>query len=363
MALREFGPSGLPLALVLAMGGFAYAYKRDRTAFWFLTVLIGGNVAYGLCYEIAEDKDAYYLPTFLSLAIAAGFGLRWLLEIPRQNLRLASTLLLPLLPGMALAGNWRFNDRSRYFIAQDYVENILAGIAPGGLLLTQDWQVASPALYLREIEHRRRDVKVVDVHLLRRSWYFDYLKRAYPQLVARSERQISAFSAELSQWEDDPRAYKNDPIRSERINAAFRELWQALISNEGQIAPVYITSDLAAAGGGENEELKQWLRTNFQLVPRGLVFQLSKSRAFEDPGEPHLETRGLADGTLKFERDDVVKLKVLPVYTDMLVSRGRYLAFSHQYERAAAAYAQALALDPSLAVARRELNECRNARE
>jgi hypothetical protein len=88
-------------------------------------------------------------------------------------------------------------------------------------------------------------VKVVDVHLLRRSWYFDYLRRAYPELVARSQRQVDAFLTELEQWERDPRAYKNNAIPTERIASAFREMWQALVTNEVRIAPVYLTSDLA----------------------------------------------------------------------------------------------------------------------
>ena len=34
-----------------------------------------------------------------------------------------------------------------------------------------DWQVASPMFYAQEVERRRPDVKVVDINLLRRSWY------------------------------------------------------------------------------------------------------------------------------------------------------------------------------------------------
>jgi tetratricopeptide (TPR) repeat protein len=359
MSLREFGPPWMPGALVLAGAGFCYAFKRDRTTFWLLALLIGGNLAYGLCYDIAEDKDAYYLPTFVSLAVAAGFGLRWLLECSWVKLRLAGTLAVLLVPAVALAANWPFNDRSRYLIAHDYVENILGTIAPDGLLLTLDWQVASPMLYSREIEQRRRDVKVVDVHLLRRSWYFDYLRRAYPGLVARSQREIAVFLAELEQWERDPRGYESSASRTERINSAFREMWQALVTNEAKVAPVYVTSDLAFAAGEEDRELTQWLATQYQFAVRGLVFQLSRTRGFEDPGDLHLETRGLADGTLRFEKDDVVKVKVSPVYTNMLVNRGRYLALMNQHERAVAAFEQALALDPGLEVARQGLNESR----
>jgi len=363
MALREFASPWIPLALALAAAGLCYAFRRDRTTFWLVALFIGSNLAYGLCYEIAEDKDAYYLPTFVSLAIAAGLGLRWVLEWPWGKLKLARMLPLLLLPAVALAGNWPFNNRSHYFIAHDYVENILGPIAPGGLLLTLDWQVESPMLYAREIEGLRRDVKVVDVNLLRRSWYFDYLKRAYPELVARSQAQVDVFLAELKQWELDPQAYRKSAARTEQIAAAFLELCQALVTNEARVAPVYLTSDLVVVTGGDDKDFTQWLATHYQLVLRGLVFQLSPGGRLEDPGDPPLEMRGLADGTLRFENDDVVKLKVLPVYTRMLVSRGRCLAMLHEHSRAAAAFEQALALDPSLDVARQGLDESRSRRE
>jgi hypothetical protein len=87
------------------------------------------------------------------------------------------------------------------------------------------------------------------------------------------------------------------------------------------------------------------LNRSFQAVPRGLVFQLERDREFHDPGEPHLQTRGLIDGTLRFSADDVVKVKVLPIYKAMLESRGQYLAHFKQRERAAAAFEQAKRFD------------------
>jgi predicted Co/Zn/Cd cation transporter (cation efflux family) len=81
MLLREFGPAWLPLPLALAFAGFATAYRQDRTTFWFLLFIVIANLAYDLSYEIAEDKDAYYLPVFISVALAAGFGIRWLIQL------------------------------------------------------------------------------------------------------------------------------------------------------------------------------------------------------------------------------------------------------------------------------------------
>jgi tetratricopeptide (TPR) repeat protein len=71
----------------------------------------------------------------------------------------------------------------------------------------------------------------------------------------------------------------------------------------------------------------------------------------------HLQIRGLADGTLRFAKGDPVNVKVIPVYTNMLINRGRYLALFGQHERAIAAFEQALALNPDLALARQGLAE------
>jgi len=178
-AFREFGFAWLPLALFLAVAGLASAYKRDRTAFWFLLLIVLADLAYALSYEIAEDKDAYYLPAFISIAIAAGLGIQWLIQraasrpSPIWRPYVAAATAIVLTSATAFAANWPFNNRRHYFIADDYVENLFSTIAPNGLMLTQDWQVASPMLYAQEIEQRRCDAKVVDINLLRRSWYFD----------------------------------------------------------------------------------------------------------------------------------------------------------------------------------------------
>ena len=362
MALREFGPPWMPVALILAGVGFGSVFKRDRTTFWFLSLILGANLVYGLSYSIAEDKDAYYLPGFVSLAIAAGFGLRWLIQLglskslPAKRTYLVAALPVLLSAVIAFTGNWHFNNRRHYFIASDYVENLLSAIEPNGLLLTMDWQVASPMLYAQEIEGRRRDVKVVDVKLLHRLWYFDYLRRAYPGLIERSRDQVDAYVADLKAWEHDPQAYANDQALTWRINVSFQEMIHSMVTNENRVAPVYITGDLPFADRREGE-LTKWLSQSYQFVAQGLVFKLENNQTFHDSPDLELQIRGLADGTLRFEKDDVVNLKILPVYTSMLVNRGRYLALFNQHERAIAAFRQALVLNPSYALAQQGLQE------
>jgi len=365
LVFRQFGPWWCPLALVLAIAGFAHAWKRDRTTFWFLALLILSNLAYTLGYGIAEDKDAYYLPVFVALALAIGLGLRSLVEIalarewPAPRTYVFAALLVLLVSGVALTRNWAFNNRRNYFIAQDYVENIQRAIAPHGLLLTLDWQVQSPMLYTRAIEQRRRDLKVLDINLLRRSWYFDYLGRAYPEMLERSRSQVDSFVTDLKQWEQDPEVYRKDPQLAQRIESAFHKMLRSFVTEETKIAPVYVTSEVMFHTEGSDAVLTEWLLRNFQPIPRGLVFELTTDRGFHDPGEIHFETRGLGDGTLHFEKDDVVVVKLIPAYIQMLGQRGRYLALLDQHERAVAAFEQALVLDPSSKSAQIGLSESR----
>ncbi|PYL11149.1 MAG: hypothetical protein DMF48_08365 [Verrucomicrobia bacterium] len=340
MAFREFGFAWLPLTLFLAVAGLASAYKRHRTAFWFLLLIVLADLAYALSYEIAEDKDAYYLPAFISIAIAAGLGIQWLIQLaaskrsPMWTPSIAAATAIVLTSATAFSANWPFNNRRHYFIADDYVENLFSTIAPNGLMLTQDWQVASPMFYAQEIEQRRGDVKVVDINLLRRSWYFDYLKHADPDMMERSREKIDPYVAILKQWERDPAAFSRSQDLTQRISMAFLEMIQAIVRNEIRGIP-----------------------QTYQLVPQGLVFNLATDQSFHDSPDPHLHMRGLADGTVRFAKDDVANLKILPAYTRMLTNRGKYLASVNQPERAILAFKRALALDPGITTAREGLEQ------
>lgn len=362
MALREFGFAWLPLALFLAGVGLASAYKRDRTAFWFLLLILLADLAYALSYEIAEDKDAYYLPAFMSIAIAAGLGIHWLIQLaaskrsPVWTPSVAVATLIILTSATAFAANWPFNNRRHYFIADDYVENLFSTIAPNGLLLTEDWQVASPVLYVQEVERRRPDVKVIDINLLRRSWYFDYLNHAHLGLMERSREKIDPYVEILKQWEHDPAAFTRNQELTQRISMAFLDMIQAMVRNETKVAPVYITNEVLIPNQ-LNGYLTQWIPQTYQLVPQGLVFNLSTDQSLHESPESHLQMRGLADGTVRFEKDDVINSKILPAYTRMLTNRGKYLALYNQHERASLAFKEALALDPNLAEAWKGLAE------
>jgi len=252
LLLREFGFSWLPLPFLFAVIGYISMFRRDQTTFWFLILIVLFNLGYALNYEIAEDKDAYYLPTFIAVAAACGYGMREVVHRCASNIRVPVAGLMLTIPLLGLVAHWNYNNRSHYFIAHDYVENIQSTIEPNGLLLTLDWQVASPMLYTREIEQRRRDIKAIDVQLLRRSWYFDYLQRSYPDLIERSRDTVDAYVTELRKWEQDPDLYAHNTVLTQRIENAFQQMLQSFVDKELEVAPIYVTEELILARESQN---------------------------------------------------------------------------------------------------------------
>ncbi len=357
MAARQFGPPWLPLLLVLAFLGSLHLWRRDRKMALALTLLLAVNLAFGVTYVIGEDKDAYYLPSYLALCLAAGFGAQAVLAQVGRRAYVAAVLAL--LPALPLAANAAYADRSRYFIAEDYVANALAGVAPGGMLLTGDWQLYAPLLYFREVEARRRDVVSMDIQLLRRSWYFDYLERQYPRTMAATRPQVDAFVEDLVAWEHDPGLYARSPDLTRRISGRFGAMLEAFVdTHEGT---VYATRDAVLPGLAPDPEVPRALAKGRTLVPHGLVFELARDPSGRTPQVVRLETRGLFDGSIRFEADDVVSLKVKPTYLAMIASRGAYLEAAGDHAGAAAAFEEALAKDPGFVPAREALERARRA--
>jgi tetratricopeptide (TPR) repeat protein len=362
LMLREFGYSWMPVALFFAIAGLVYLFKRDKTMFVFLSLILAADIAYCLSYEIDEDKDAYYLPAFIALTIAVGFGAHWFSKILQETkwrelvTPVGVSIVLIILPVVALAGNFAFNNRSKYFIAQDYVNNVLNTIEPNGMLLTNDWQVYSPMLYIREIEHQRKDVVAIDINQLRRSWYFDYLHQVYPEMMSQSQQQVADYLEDLKNWEHNPDAYTKNRNLTERINNRFYTMIFSFVTNHLKSAPVYATQEIIINRGGPDMELTSFLNEKHMLIPEGLLFKVSARDGLASSKESPVLTRGLDDGTLKFADDDVVTKKVFPVYLTMLTNNGRFFALQNQHEKAIEYFKQALALDANYTPAKTLLN-------
>ena len=338
--IRQFTPLGAGLALL----GIWTLWQRDRWLLWFTLLIVGFDVLYAINYEIASDIEAYYLPAFLVTALWLGWGvaalLAWIARWGEWSNRTALSLLL-LVPVVILVTNYRRCDKSQYYIAYDYAMNTLKGIERGGLLLTQEWQLYSPLLYLQPVEGVRPDVAVIDTSLLRRSWYFQYLENRYPALMAAVREEADAFLEQLHLFEHDL------PYDENEIQRRYVAVINALIAEGVASGSAYLTMPMEEGVGA-----------GYQWVPQGLAFRLYADEQARPLSALDLNYRGLSDNTVYLEPE---ALHVRRNYALMLVNHGTYLATQEGPPAAIPFYLKAVELDPDCSLAHQLLADAHAA--
>ena len=175
--------------------GAALLFRKRQSLAIGLAVSAVATFAYAVNYSI-PDIESYYLPCLVALAV---FGMIGLDELAR---RVGKWRNIAWLAGIAaLLLNFRVAGKQGDYVAHDQAMNTLLSAESNATIITDWWDVYSPLFYLQHVEQVRPDVCVIDKELLRRSWYFKYLARAYPWLVERSAAEIAQYQEYLDQFE------------------------------------------------------------------------------------------------------------------------------------------------------------------
>jgi hypothetical protein len=369
------------LGLPAIAAGLWALWRRDRALLVFMLLALAGNLLLFSAYDVYQDRQAYLYPALPALALLIGEGVRWLLArllaawtgaAVREELRLAAALVLALvIPVVALAGNYRDSDHSRDWLAADAAHNLLAGLQPNALLLTSEWDVlVGPLLYVQHVAGARPDVTVVDVTLVRRSWYADYVRRVDPALAGAVAPEYAAFLASLTTWERggcEGRVPNPEcALLQERFEALFERMvaWaqaagrpvyltNTIVVADSDSGPVVVTEEVDAAVNPQARGGRIRILAPAQArVPEGLAYRLYPEEPARPAPLPPLQLRGLSDGTVPLVPGTVAADKVPPLYLEMLLERGRYLDAHGADAEADEAYRLALVVAPDNAEAR-----------
>jgi tetratricopeptide (TPR) repeat protein len=183
-----WGP-GLPAGL-LALVGLAWPAAGGRQRWWpaaFLGLawLATGPFFLALAHYPVEDPfwegvlERFYILPQVPLALLAGCGAAWLGA--RLRPALAGVLAL-LVAGCGLA-SWSRADRSGDTAAADYLDNFLASVPRGAIVLTLGDAPGMLLDYAQYVEGRRPDLVLLDQEKLTFPWYIDSRKRRHPDVV------------------------------------------------------------------------------------------------------------------------------------------------------------------------------------
>ncbi|HVP35351.1 MAG TPA: DUF2723 domain-containing protein [Terriglobales bacterium] len=295
--------------------GFIILLKKNWKIFVFLLLIFLFTIFYGINYQI-PDIDPYFLPSFLAAAIWLGCGIAWICDFLReirQNMRTIALILIILfssLPLINLFRNYFKQDESRNYFAYDYAEDILKSIKKDSIVLTKIWDHYSPWLYLKYVENKRPDVKLIDAELSRRSWYLKYIQQNYPEMYQKSEKEIDSFREQVYLFENG-KAYDPDVIEK-----AYVDMIRSFLLKSYPEKPVY--ADLIT---------DEKFLTSFIQFPEGLVFRLQKDMGYYPYTCPELRMRGALDP--KVYKDDRT-LFYLKDFSTMIQNRIAYLVYFKQ---------------------------------
>jgi hypothetical protein len=347
---RELGPPWLPVALLIAVIGLFALWRRQRTLFWYLALLIAGDVAWFLFYPVKHDQDAYEIPSFLALVLAFAFGARRIFEW--RPAAAHGVLLVPLL---ALVVAFPVRNRRQFWVARDYSANALRAMEGNPLLITNDWQMYSPMRYLLDVERVRNDVAIIAPGFLESDWYHDEISKRYAEILRGCENEQRRAREVVARFDDDRGLWQDAAARGDLYDR-LDDLVLAIIARQLHRGPVYLTIDTALAWNARDKKLIARLKKEHDIVPHGVVMEVVAGHTFRDIKWTPITTRGLFDGTVRYDDDDPVPNELLPAYRGAFLTRGRYLAISRHYKEAIDDYQQALALDPENSMIVRELS-------
>ncbi len=264
---------GLPAALLLGLGILISFGKRQP---WPNRALVMGvplslvvfNLLLSLSYIAGpEDRMAYDLPATAAGCLLVGIGAWSLLGRIRMRPALVWVALMALVTtGWNLAKNFDLCNLRQERTARIFVQEMLQEVPEDSLVLTSEWNFYAPFLYMKHIENYRPELRVIDVLMMRRFWYLDYLERTLPGLVAQSRQEFEDFRREASRFD---LGMPYDRVNIQKLYDNLIHRWIAIAKNRGGAFVDWACLD--------RDQERSWIRP-LKLIPEGLLLRFVDDR-------------------------------------------------------------------------------------
>ena len=181
---------GLALALI-GVGGWVEKGQKARA--WATILIFAAYTLYAITYD-TTDSYIYLIPTYLITALWIAEGARTLYDelyawrpsqFPKKgptHIGLLAGLVLLAIPIWSVARHYEALDLSNDYVAIRWADQVLHDLPLGALLITGEDRHTFTLDYALWVEHRRRDLLVIDGELLPYPWYAQQISKRAPAL-------------------------------------------------------------------------------------------------------------------------------------------------------------------------------------
>jgi tetratricopeptide (TPR) repeat protein len=187
---------GALLPLLLGVAGAAWQARRERTSFLVMGCFFGLTTAGMIVFlnftdHEVRDRDYFFTSGYHAYALWIAIGAAWLITWVRESFAagqaqraatVACAALMVAQPFLLMKNLWFTHDRRGNYVARDYAYNMLAPLAPNSFVFTNGDNDTFPLWYIQEVEHVRKDVRVVNLSLLNTDWYIRQLRDEEPKV-------------------------------------------------------------------------------------------------------------------------------------------------------------------------------------
>ena len=171
------------ITLALGIGGAVYHLRKDWKRFaslFAMFALMGVGLVLYLNMPDPEPREREYIfvGAYTFFGIWMGIGAAGLIAwMQNKSLAILAAALMLLVPAGILVENYHVHDRTGDFVPYDYAYNIMATCDENAILFTNGDNDTYPLWFLQGVEGVRNDIQIVNLSLIKTSWYIKQLKR------------------------------------------------------------------------------------------------------------------------------------------------------------------------------------------
>ena len=195
------------ITLALGIVGAVYHLHKDWKRFaslFAMFALMGVGLVLYLNMPDPEPREREYIfvGAYTFFGIWMGIGAAGLIAwMKTPSLAWVAAALMLLVPAGILFKNYHVHDRTGDFVAYDYAYNIMATCEENAILFTNGDNDTYPLWFLQGVERVRNDIQIVNLSLIKTSWYIKQLKR-YGIEVGLEDDEIEEWLAAVP-WDYD----------------------------------------------------------------------------------------------------------------------------------------------------------------
>lgn len=312
----EFAIVGLLFIVVGIFQTFIVAKKF----FIFVLICFLTTVFYSINYDI-NDIDSYFLLAYISLAFFSTFGINKLLGYLKNKPGdyAAPGIIIAVFLVTQLYINYKKCDQSDCYTYNDYTKAVMKSSGSRSIIFSYQWDYfISPSYYFQLVEELQPGTVIIDKELLRRSWYYDQLNNAYPNVMKGIASESRLFLDALKPFERDL------PYNAAVLESNYQLIMQKLITENIQTHSYFIGPELV------DNEMRNGafsLPKGYFIVPDLLLFRVVSTNEYVPAADPDFRIRFPKNSNKYIEQ-------IKNMVGSMLVRRAMYELSFDKTERA-----------------------------